>query len=367
MKILVVSTKAGFGHLKAAQAIEEEIISSHRRIEVKNVDLLDYSTFVTKEIYSRLYIDMVHNIPRFYGWLYDNLKSGTKDIRVIFDRINTQKFQNMVFNYDPDIVVCTQFIPANILTFWRQKYKRKYKVAIIMTDYEAHPLWVDNQADLYFVANQDVKSQMIEYGLSPEKINITGIPISNKFSRRLVKKKLRKQLGISGQFTVLVLSGGAGVGPIEEVVDQLCRMSNKINILVVAGKNEDIYDIACEKSNRCKSFLKVYKFVENVEELMFASDLIIGKSGGLVVSESLAVGTPLIIINPIPGQEEANANFLTRNLAAISAQNTSQIKNIVSNIIIREDLLSQLKQNAKKLSKPQAAKDIINIIIKKYS
>lgn len=363
-KILIVSLRAGAGHIMAAKALEEELRQNHSEIEVKNVDLLDYSTILSQEFYGKWYLDLVNAVPQFYGWLYDNIKPDTTDLRLLSDRMNTQKFQELLFDFDPDLVLATNFVPANLATFWRKKYHKKYKVAMALTDYEAHGLWVDKKVDQNYVATSEVSQELADLGIDEAKIKITGIPVAAKYSQPMSKDEIRQKLAIEDNFTILITSGGFGVGPVAEIIEKLAALTGKMNILAMAGRNEELFKKIEEIKLPSDKIKRVFSFIDYDQELMAVSDIVIGKPGGLTSSETLAVGRPMIMIDPIPGQEVANANYLSRNLAGIRADDVDEIIKIVRNLLTKNYLLEELTGNVHKLSRPTASREIINDILK---
>ncbi|MDO8513053.1 MAG: glycosyltransferase [bacterium] len=358
-KILIVSLRSGQGHLMAAKAIEQEFNLTHPQIEVKNIDFLDYATILSKEFYGKWYLDVVNAVPKFYGWLYENIDPSSSDIRLFFDRINAQDFQTFLFDYDPDLVIATHFVPGNIATFWKTKYQKRYKTAMIVTDYEAHNLWSDKLIDRYFVPTKEVSNELSGMAIEENKIFPTGIPIDRKFSKKYKIRKIRRKLGVDNNFTVLVTSGGCGVGDIKKIIDLIQDIPGKINILAMTGHNKELFTRISNIPSKVGKNKMVFPFVDNAEELMSVADIIIGKPGGLTVSEALALGRPIIIINPIPGQEDANANFLTRNLAGLQADDIKELGKIILTLIDKPRLIKQLKENAKKISKSKAASLIV--------
>lgn len=358
-KILIVSLRSGAGHVMAAKAIEQEISKNYPEFEVVNVDFLDFAEILSQEFYGKWYLDMVNAAPQFYGWLYDNIDANSTDFRLIFDRINAQKFQNYVFEYDPDLIFCTNFVPCNILTFWKSKYQKNYKVVMSITDYEAHSLWVDKVVDKYFVANDEVKAELHGLGIKQDKIFSTGIPIDVKYSQKYSAKKARKHLKLEKKFTILISSGGFGVGPIQDIIKSVEKIHEPLNLIVMTGHNTSLAEKICSIAPKAHHHRIVVPFITNVEQYMAASDIIIGKPGGLTSSEALAMNRPIIVINPIPGQEVANANFLIRNLAGLQAENLSELTKIITNLINKPGLVKQLRKNTKSIAKPLAARDAV--------
>lgn len=361
-KILIVSLKAGAGHLKAAQAIERAIKLKYPNFEVKNIDLLDYASILSQKFYGDWYLDIAKKVPEFYAWLYDQLDSSSTKIRLLSDRMNTQKFQKFTKDFQPDLVICTHFVPANLLTYWREKYKYQFKIVLILTDYEAHKLWVDNNVDMYTVATEYVKKQFIKYGADEKKVHVTGIPIDVKFSKSFDKNNIRTKLGLKNQFTVALFAGAFGVGPLKEVFTKIIEIEKQFQMIAIAGKNKELYNEFLELSKKSNKTIRVFGFVDNMEEIMAVSDIAISKAGGLTVSECLAINLPIIVSHPFPGQEEANTRYLLNNQAAFMAEKTEETIDIIQRILKNPLILEQIKANIKTIFKPNAALEIAEFI-----
>lgn len=359
-RVLVVSLRAGAGHIKAAEAIEKAIKLKKPNLKVETIDFLDYSNILSKTFYSKWYIDIVKYAPQLYKLLYEKVSPTSTIFRLAFDRINAQPFKKYITKYKPNLIICTHFVAANILNYWKKKYGFKYQVWLTITDYEAHSLWVDSDVDLNFVALPEVANYLVKNGIDKNKIKVTGIPIDLKFTKKYNKEKILRKFGLNKHFTISIFSGGFGMGPVEEIVRTI-RTIGKINILVVAGKNEELRK-KLEKIVEGNKNIKVFGFVNNMEEFMVVSDLIISKPGGLTVSESMALGTPLIMSNPIPGQEEANVRFLLQNKAGLRADEPLKIVKLIKKILKNKKILIELKRNLKKIAKPKAVLEVIKFI-----
>jgi processive 1,2-diacylglycerol beta-glucosyltransferase len=267
-----------------------------------------------------------------------------------------------VVDLNPDLIICTHFVPANLLTLWRKENKLSSKIWITLTDYEVHSLWVDKSADLYTVATSEMKTELSKLGIDQKIIHVTGIPIDLKFSQNFDKKDIRKKFGFEDKFTLSLFSGGFGIGPIAEILEKILEMKEDFQVLVSAGKNNQLYQKLSQIAGNSWKNIKIFKFIDNIEEIYVASDIMISKPGGLTVSETLATATPLLIYRPIPGQEEANSKYLLSNNAALRADTISEIINLVSQIKQKPDSLTKLQENIRKIAKPQAALEIAKLI-----
>ena len=365
-KILIVSVKAGAGHLKAAESVEAAFAKFHPEPEVKNLELLDYSTELIKYVYGKMYLDIVKTIPELYAYSYKHYESSKRFIkpRFLIDKFNFSDFFGLVEGFDPDIVVATHFIPAGVLENYRRKRKKNFKIAVTITDYEFHPLWLVSNVDLYFTATEEVKDSLMFYGVPPEKIVTSGIPIHPKFSEPKKRKELLAKYGLQNNSPVILISAGSfGVTPLSEVIADLGVIQDEFQITVVCGHNAKLRKDLEIKQKAEPRLKKVFGFVDFMDELMALSDLLITKPGGITVSESMALGLPMIFIEPIPGQEEANADYIVEQGAGIKARNLPVLLYKLGLLIRNSEKLTDMSQRAKAISRPKAAKTIADEVL----
>lgn len=364
-KILIISVKAGAGHLKAAKALEDCLQRDYPSIEVKNIDLLDYASALIKFLYGQMYIDIIKAAPELFAYGYKNYESTKKFIkpRFLIDRFNFNDLFKFIDEFNPDIVIATHFISAAILANYKEKFGKDYKIAEVLTDYEFHPLWLVDGVDLFFVATEEVKSSLSFYGVGEEKITVSGIPIHQKFSEVKDKINFKNKYGLSENMpTVLISAGSFGITSLSELIEDFKKIKEDFQMMIVCGNNEKLKKEMEDLQRREPRLKQVFGFVDFVDELMAISDILITKPGGITVSEALAVGLPMILIEPIPGQEEANADYLIEQGAAVKARNLSVLIHKMSNLMRKREELDKMSQVAKKISKPFAGKLIIEKI-----
>lgn len=366
-KILVVSVRAGAGHLKAAEAVEAAFLKYHPGVEVKNVDLLDYSGELIKYLYGKMYLDVVKAVPELYAYSYKHYEPSRKFIkpRFLIDKFNFGDFFKIVEEFDPDVVVATHFISEAVLENYRRKTGKQFRIAVTLTDYEFHPVWLVSNIDLYFSATEEVKSSLLFYGVPPEKIVTSGIPVHPKFSEEKDKKNLLAKYGLNSQSPVILISAGSfGVTPLGEVIAEFRAIRDEFQFMVVCGNNTELRKDLETKQKSEPRLKKVFGFVDFMDELMAVSDLLITKPGGITVSESTAMGLPMILIEPIPGQEEANADFLVEQGAGVKARNLPVLIDKLGLLIRDPEKLADMSKRAKAISRPYAAKTIAEKMIK---
>jgi processive 1,2-diacylglycerol beta-glucosyltransferase len=229
-------------------------------------------------------------------------------------------------------------------------------VASIVTDFEAHALWMEAAVDLYCVAAEETKGRLVARGVSPEQVAVTGIPVAAKFSVPVQPAEVRKRFGLRDDLpALLVLGGGFGMGPVAEILRELNKLEKPVQILVVCGRNEELRREVAVQEHRHPT--QVLGFVSNMQELMAVSELIITKPGGLTTSEALAMGKPILVLNPIPGQEAANSDFLLEHGAAIKANRVEDLSFRLSSLL-GSPKLAAMAAAANALAHPNAAREV---------
>jgi len=369
LKIMILHASAGAGHRKAAEALHHSFTNCAPDAQVEKIDILDYTNPFFKKAYPEVYIFLVTHIPLVWGLLFDflnfrPLKPLINPIRLFFNKLHAKPMLAHIIKEQPDVVVCEHFMSAQLMSHLKRTGKYKGHVVVGVTDFGVHQFWVNKGTDYYFVASDITQKELIQKGIEKEKIMVTGIPIEEKFSKDLDKAGIRKTLGLDpDKFTVLVTSGGFGVGPIKEIVERLDAMENDLQIAVVCGKNKGMFDLLSDKI--FGKTVKAFGYVHNMDEFMEAADLIVSKSGGLTVSESLAKGLPMIIIKPIPGQETRNAEIIEEYRIGMRLHKVENISEQVKMLLLDEGkLLKEMQSNANQLAKPRAAEGICQWIIK---
>jgi processive 1,2-diacylglycerol beta-glucosyltransferase len=366
-RVLVLSASAGAGHLRAADAIEKALRVRGLASEVQHLDVLKYTNNVFRHLYSKAYIDLVNNAPEVLGWLYDHLDvpGRNETLRLAFDRLNTVPFINFLNKFHPDVAICTHFLPSEIISWLKSEKKVSILNAVVVTDLDVHAMWLCRYTEQYFVALEETKVHLVALGVPESKVTVSGIPIDPVFAEAKDALAMRRKHGlVEDRFTILVSAGGFGVGPVEHIIQALSGLTRPAQVVVVCGRNEELRTRLTDAVRRFTKTSGVgfhlLGFTTEMDELMAASDLFVGKPGGLTTSEALAKGMPMVVINPIPGQEERNSDHLLEEGVAIRCNNLPALAYKIDRLIDEPGKLHLMRGNALALGKPQAAFTILD-------
>ncbi len=368
-RVLIIYTTAGTGHKKAAFAIKKALDEIAGDVDVDIIDSLDYTNSFFRWSYPRIYIFLINRIPLIWGlayYLLDNriFYSLVSWLRHLTNWINSRPLARYLREQNYDVVISTHFLPPDVISM-EGKRKIKSSLITVITDYRLHSFWIAKGTDLYVVAHEKTKDDLIQrYGIHEEKIKILGIPIDPLFSKSKDKDMLIDDLGIErGLFTVLIGSGGFGVGPIIGLVKSFKGITIPVQLLVVCGKNEPLRMEVESLQGYVGLPIKAYGYIDNMDELMELSDVIITKTGGMISSESLSKNLPLIAIAPIPGQETRNFNVLSQSGVALGAKDVKDAPGIVTSLYKDKGLTKDLEERIKFVRKPDAAYSIARLVL----
>ncbi|HJY31014.1 MAG TPA: glycosyltransferase [Pyrinomonadaceae bacterium] len=370
-KVLLLSASAGAGHVRAAEAIEKAFKQrkDHDGVEVHHFDVLNYTNKLFRHLYSKAYIDLVNKMPEVPGWVYDKLDKPWKNERrrLALDKLNTRPFVKLLREYQPDLIVCTHFLPAEIVSWLKAKERLASRQVIIVTDFDVHAMWLVHHYERYFVALDEARVYLEALAIPPEKITVSGIPIDPVFAIKKDKQEMRAKHGLApDRSTILLSAGGFGVGSVDALVQSLLPLQQRAQIIAICGRNEELKERLTKLAARIKPdasvLLKPFGYTREMDELMTASDLVLGKPGGLTTSEALAKGLVFVIVNPIPGQEERNSDHLLEGAAAIRCNNLPTLSYKLDRLLSDPQRFKSMQANARRMGHPNAAKEIVEQI-----
>jgi processive 1,2-diacylglycerol beta-glucosyltransferase len=366
-RILILSASVGAGHVRAAEAVELALKQMVPSATVHNVDVLALTNRVFRRVYGRSYLDLVNKAPHVLGYFYDMLDQPSRSgknrgdrFRLLVEKMNLKKFTRFLLEDRWDLVINTHFLPAEIIGSLRKAGKLDVPQVTVTTDFETHRLWVNQPCERYFTATEEGAQYLQAWGVPAGDIVTTGIPIHPEFSAAKDKNALLAKHGLDGSRPiVLQLAGGFGVGPIEKLFLSLLQVPTPLQVVAVCGRNARLkFDLDnLDKPERHK--IKVVGFSRDIDELMAVADLVITKPGGLTTSETLARGTVMVIVNPIPGQESRNSDYLLESGAAIKANNAATLPHKVTALLNDPKRLAGLRENVRRIARPRAAFEVV--------
>jgi len=368
--ILILSVSAGTGHVRAAEALEQTAKLDFPELNAVHIDVIDYVPKFVRHLFSDSYIKIINRYPALWDFMYQKSdkveahSSKLKKLRLTIERLNAIKLNKMINKINPDHIICTHFLPSELLSHMIYKKKINIPCWVQVTDYHIHGLWVQPNHFGYFVASDEVAWRIRDYGVPIDKIYVTGIPVAPVFFQNLPKQECAAEIGISAdKTTLLVMSGGFGIGRIYELTEGLLSMNIDAQIVVLAGRNRVLLNRLQKLATKHNNRFVPLGFTSQIEQVMAVSDIAISKPGGLTTSECLATNLPMIIISPIPGQEERNANYLLENGAALKACDITGLEFRIKELLNNKTKLEKIRQNMSAIVRPNAAKDVLRIVL----
>lgn len=329
------------------------------------VDSYRYASEVFHKVASNGYIGMVKMLPQLYKYLYDQAERATKvsAFKSWLHHYTAVNLRQYVAALNPSVVVCTHAFPCGVMAEYKREYADAPAVVGIVTDFVVHPFWIHRNIDRYAVATPVMRQALIARGVASERIRVTGIPIARHFADHQTKHEARRAIGVDpGRTTLLLMGGGLGIGPLEKALERIDRLDHDVQTVVVVGKNPRLEQRLADVARNMRKRVKVAGFVPNVYDYMRAADVLVSKPGGLTSSEALAAGLPVVMLRPLPGQEERNARYLQESGIGIRAQTSRELTDVLDRLLSEPQRLMRMSASAKRLAKPHAAESVAEIL-----
>ncbi|MDD4979925.1 MAG: glycosyltransferase [Candidatus Omnitrophica bacterium] len=365
-RIILMYISEVSGHHSATLAIEKALKILQPDTQILNIDGFNYTNPISEKIVNRLYMAVIKRTPKIWDYLYDNpaVVKKIEKIKNVVHKFNSPKLKNLFDKFKPDAIICTQAFPCGMAADFKKTYASDIPLVAVLTDYIPHSYWVYDKVDYYITPSQEVSLRLIKKGVPPDKIKPLGIPFDPKFNEGILKNEVMHRLHLDpGLFTVLIMGGGQGLGPIKTIIKSLEKVKKGFQALVVSGTNKKLYGSLKMRLKKYKKKVLLFGYVNNIHELMGISDIIITKPGGVTISEVLARKLPMIIVKPIPGQEVNNTAYLTDKKAAIKIDKPKDIHLIIDDLLENRQKLARLAEAAGGIAKPNASLDIAKFIL----
>lgn len=369
-RILILSASVGGGHLRAAEALELALRELAPGCLIENHDVLGLASRAFRRLYGEGYLDVANRAPHLLGFVYDVLdRPSRKDpaaaaLRVALEKPNLRPFLKLLQARPWDLVINTHVLPAEIIASLRRRGKTSLPQMTVVTDFMAHRLWVQEPCEHYFLATPESAAYVRALGVPAARISVTGIPIHPAFRQPVRRGTCLQALGCRGERPiVLLLSGGFGVGPVEAILEGVLAIARPLEVVVVCGRNARLERRLAALEPHPPHRLRVLGYTTELDRWLAVADLVISKPGGLTSSEILARGAAFAIVNPIPGQESRNADYLLENGAAVKIGPLPTLTWKIETLLADPPRLRRLKRQARRLARPRAAFDVARRVL----
>lgn len=370
-KILLLSVSAGAGHMRVAEALRTAAMQMHPGVEAIHLDALEFVAPRLRRIYSQFYLKLVQRAPSLWSHVYrmtNEAQPGgwTNRIRRRIERRDCQQLVDEIARIEPELIICTHFLPAEILSQQIAAGQLDCPVWVQVTDYDLHRMWVHPHIDGYFATNSEVAFRMRGQGIAQRTIHVTGMPIMPAFARKPDRAECARELGLDpDETTFLLMGGGAGIGGLSATAERVLALPGEFQLIALAGKNEAELAKLQALAQAHPGRLAPQGYTDKVERLMACADLVITKPGGVTTAECLAMGLPMIVMSPIPGQEDRNANYVLEHGAALRAFDLPSLEYRLRYLMAHPGKLEAMRSRAQMLGRTDAASHVIDTVMKK--
>ena len=356
--------------MKAALALERAMRARTDVEEVLCDDSLDHTNLLHRQFYSTLYSKLSTIMPEFLGWWYERSDDPwvADKSRLAIDLPQALPLINLVKDFRPDIILCTHFMPAGVISWLIGNGKLDAQLGVVVTDFHFHAFWITRAFNWYFVAQEEDKIHMEALGLPSDRIEITGIPVDPEFAMPVDAAAVLLRHGLKpGRPTLLIAGGALGMSPASAVVRQILQLDRDFQAIIVGGRTEEMLaEISALVKDRPDDF-RVFGYTTEVSDFMAVASILLSKPGGMTTAEALARGLPMVILDPIGGQEERNSDVLLECGAALKCTELTLITHKLRLLLDDPEKLLRMSNNARTLGRPNAAADIARIVMESPS
>src|SRR5262245_16034839 len=360
LHIVILSCNYGSGHHQVAEVLGHELRQRSPRCRVEIYDCIETCIRHWFNVtFTSLYFGSVRWAPCLYRWFYQATSaiSPHSPVQRFINSLGRRRFAAILQAQRPDIVVCTYCLPAGGVSELKREGRTDVPCVTVVTDHAVHSQWIHLGIDLYLVSSDQVRDGMVAHGLLPDRVLSSGIPVAPAFGTPLQPQLLRRQYGLDPALpTILVMVGAHNLmrGALD-VYRDMVELPRPAQLLFVCGKDERLRQVIEQLAQRASMPVRVFGYISEIPALMAMSDMMISKAGGVTTSEALAAELPMVLINPIPGQEEENATFLQAVGAAIVAPRPAALPSLITDLLDHPERLARLREGARRVKRPDAA------------
>ena len=366
-KVLILTAKYGNGHVQVAKTLEKQCNKlGFQKVIVCNLYSESFPVF--SEITQFLYLKSFSFGKQFYRLFYYGVdKIYNKRMMNLYFKMGHKRLHEIVTSEQPDMIINT--FPMIVVPEYRKKTGTVIPTFNVLTDFCLHRIWVHEDIDKYYVATSHVKEKLIQVGIHPNTIKVTGIPIRSQFEEEIMSSEIYTKYNLDpNKKTLLIMAGAHGVlKNVKELCQSFISKRENTQIVVICGNNTILKESLEPLATNFPEQFKVLGYVERIDELYRIASCMITKPGGITLTEATALGVPVILFKPVPGQEKENAHFFEDNHAALIVNQVADITDEVHKLLEDEKRLEQMKRNIRDLHVPRSAELIIEDMIKEAS
>lgn len=365
-KVILMYITENSGHHRASLAIENALKQISPSIHTLNINAFGYTNPILEKVINRTYMSVIKNSPEVWEYLYDNPKvlCSVQGLRDAIHRFNSRKLKALLEDFRPRSIVCTQAFPCGMIADYKKNIKLDLPLFAVLTDHAPHSYWMFNEVDCYVTPSEASKERFVKNGINESKIKVFGIPIDPKFANKHDRNEICQKIGLDPDLPIVLIMGGSqGLGQVENIVESLEGLEVPFKLITVCGINKALQKRLFKRVRRYKKRLVIFGHVQNIDELMEISGIVITKPGGLTTAEALAKDLQMIVVHPIPGQEQKNTEFLLQQGVAVRAEDTKDIAAFTQELLSSKTKLDEMRCRASLLKKPNAAVDIAKLVL----
>lgn len=354
------------GHHSATIALEKALKLIRPDAEILNINAFNYTNPISEKVINRLYLNIIKRMPQVWDYLYDNpdVVKKVEKIKTAVHKLNSPKLKKLFDEFKPDIVVCSQAFPCGMVADFKKTYGSGLPLVAVLTDYIPHSYWIYDAVDYYIAPSEEVRAALMQKGVVSEKVKPLGIPIDPKFCTPRAKDAIIRELGLRPDIcTILIMGGGQGLGPIKTIISAMEKIETPFQEIIVAGTNKKLFNTLEKRIAKYKKRIFLFPYTDKIDELMSIADLVITKPGGLTTAEALARKLPMIIIRPIPGQEQSNTAYLTGKNVALKISKSAEIIPALEGLLKNPEKMSMMSEAAGRIGRPDSSFQIAKLLL----
>ncbi len=362
-RFLLMHITARSGHYQASAAIAKTIKQLEPNAHVVSIDAASYTSRLIRWAVGRTYLSLIHHQPDVWEYLYDNpvVHRQVHYLRSLLHRYHAGKLQRVLEDVRPDVIVCTQAYPCGMVADFKKRHHITTPLVGVLTDYAPHLYWFHDTVDVYVVPSEQVKQRFLTKGIEPSRVKVLGIPIDVAFLEPSDRAATAQRFSLDlAQPIILIMGGNGGFGRLREIVLSLDQLPHPCQLVVVTGTNRSL--LTWLQKRRFRHHVMGLGYTTEIPQLMDIATLLISKPGGLTTSEALAKRVPLVIVNPIPGQEAYNARYLLSQGAAVQAGAPETVRQTVRDLLDNPEQLEALRVRNAQLAHSTAALDVTKLL-----